>query len=135
MAIFPRSSKDAIEASQSILAALGRVNLKRAGHGQESVRVGMGIHRGKVILGTIGYQEQMQNTAISDAVNVAARLESATKNYGAQILISREALEASGISSSVKAKNLGHIELPGHLPIEVFEIVSEPKDVRFKLHR
>ena len=42
----------------------------------------MGLHRGKLMLGTIGDEDQMQTTVIADAVNLASRIEGMTKTFG-----------------------------------------------------
>jgi adenylate cyclase len=55
-----------------------------------SVRIGVGIHYGNVVLGTIGAAGRLRMTAIGDAVNFASRIESANKKYGTELLISND---------------------------------------------
>jgi class 3 adenylate cyclase len=52
------------------------------------IDIGIGLNTGMLILGTIGAANRMEGIVISDAVNLASRIESMTKNYGANLLIS-----------------------------------------------
>jgi len=61
-------------------------------HGK-SFEIGIGIHYGEVIVGAIGAPGMKRVTVIGDAVNLASRVESATKRVGARLLISEAAFE------------------------------------------
>jgi predicted ATPase/class 3 adenylate cyclase/GAF domain-containing protein/tRNA A-37 threonylcarbamoyl transferase component Bud32 len=86
MALFP-SADDALQASIDILNWLKTYNkLKKQSH-QPPIKIGIGLNSGKLILGTVGGHERMDVTVISDAVNVASRIEHATKVYHTPLLI------------------------------------------------
>ncbi len=55
---------------------------------QQPVRIGIGVHFGEVIIGEIGHPQKHQITAIGDNVNLASRMETATKKVQANILVS-----------------------------------------------
>ena len=57
---------------------------------REPIRFGIGIHGGEVIIGDIGYRDHMVFTALGDPVNVAARLQDMTKNFGVRGIVSEE---------------------------------------------
>lgn len=96
MALFPADPRFALEAALDLRAALAEYNEHRIKGGFPVIRMGIGIHWGSLMLGTIGENQRMDSTVISDTVNVASRLEGLTKKYGREILISGETVTALG---------------------------------------
>lgn len=90
IALFPQKPDDAIKSALGIRVELINYNKQRATYGYMPIKVGMGIHTGKLMLGTIGEEIRMDTTVISDTVNVASRLESLTKVKGKDLLFSKE---------------------------------------------
>ena len=97
MALFPGPAENAIDAALDLRDSLAEYNTHRLKSGYPSIRVGIGVHRGPLMLGTIGENQRMDSTVISDTVNAASRLEGLTKKFGCDILISGETVEALGI--------------------------------------
>jgi adenylate cyclase len=93
MALFPNNTEDAINAAIEILLVLKEYNKSRAIDNLLPIRVGMGLNTGNVMLGTVGEEERMDTTVISDAVNLAARLESMAKLFDIQILTTQTTIE------------------------------------------
>ena len=62
------------------------------------MRIGVGVHQGEVFCGVVGDEGRLEFTVLGEAVNVAARLEQATKTLGRSLLASREVVEAAGES-------------------------------------
>ncbi len=94
MALFPKSADDALAAALAIRNKLKELNQDRTEAGWKPVRVGIGIHTGPLMLGTIGENERMDSTVISDTVNTASRLEDLTKEMKTDIIISAECVKA-----------------------------------------
>ena len=88
MALFPESADDALQAAIAIQKEVAIYNRYRQKSGYRAIAIGIGLHRGSLMLGTIGEEQRMESTVISDAVNLASRLEELTKVYGVSILIS-----------------------------------------------
>ena len=88
MALFGGNADDAVQAGIAMLHRLTEYNQHRANSGYMPIQIGIGINTGSLMLGTVGGQNRMDSTVISDAVNLASRLEGLTKQYGASLLIS-----------------------------------------------
>ncbi|HEY9651825.1 MAG TPA: adenylate/guanylate cyclase domain-containing protein, partial [Coleofasciculaceae cyanobacterium] len=88
MALFSGSADDAVRAGIAMLEQLTDYNHHRAKLGYVPIHIGIGINTGSLMLGTVGGQNRMDSTVISDAVNLASRLEGLTKSYGVSLLIS-----------------------------------------------
>lgn len=78
----------AVKAALEMRSALAQLNTKRLSRGQTAIKIGMGIHSGPAISGTIGSTERMEYTVIGDTVNMASRIESSTKAFGTDLLVS-----------------------------------------------
>jgi len=79
---------DAVQVANTMHVALRSLNEDRRRQGRDRIDIGVGISTGVVVVGNIGSTKRMEYTVIGDSVNLASRLESATKFYGAKILIS-----------------------------------------------
>ena len=89
MAIFPESPSDAVGAAIKMQHELNELN-KSDVYNKNPISIGIGINTGMMMLGTIGEDDRMEGSVISDAVNLADRLEELTKVYKAKILISED---------------------------------------------
>ena len=78
----------AVRTSIAMLSTLETWNAQRLSVGKLPVNIGIGLNTDHVVSGNIGSQKRMDFTIIGDGVNLAARLESACKQYGAKLLIS-----------------------------------------------
>lgn len=123
MAIFPEQAEDAINASIDMLNVLSEYNTLRIQKSRDLITIGIGIHIGKVMLGTIGEEQRMESTVISDAVNLAHRLEGLTKKYGASIIVSEDTLACLKAPDNYHTRFLGEAQVKGKKrAVAVFEI-------------
>ncbi|EDN67755.1 adenylyl cyclase class-3/4/guanylyl cyclase [Beggiatoa sp. PS] len=90
MAIFSTSADDAIQGSIAMLKQLTAFNQKRQQQNLSPIGIGIGLNSGPSMLGTIGGTTRMDTTVISDAVNLASRVEELTKVYGTALLITEQ---------------------------------------------
>jgi len=88
MALFSGSADDAVKAGIGMLKTLKKYNQHRGNSGYPPIKIGIGINTGSLMLGTVGGNNRMDSTVISDAVNLASRLEGLTKEYKVPLLIS-----------------------------------------------
>ncbi len=93
MAVFPDGVDDAIQAGIVKLEQLQKYNQSRKIDGDIPLKIGIGIHVGDTMVGIIGDANRMQADALSDHVNLTARLEGLTKYYGVSLLISGDVVQ------------------------------------------
>ncbi len=93
MALFPADAENALLAAVEMHRTLHGYNAMRVERGDEAVRIGIGMNTGELMLGCIGGRNRMEGTVISDAVNLASRIEELNKIYQTRILIG-EAMRA-----------------------------------------
>ncbi len=94
MALFDDDSTDcAVKAAILMIQALDKFNHQRLQKGLPIIGTGIGIHRGTVVMGTVGFTSRIDSTVIGDAVNVASRIEGLTKQYHCNILITESVVK------------------------------------------
>lgn len=91
-----RDAHNALRACIEMRKVLAELNEKRIARGQPPINIGMGLHSGRAISGTIGSDERMEYTVIGNTVNTASRIEASTKAFGADLLVSGEVVEKVG---------------------------------------
>jgi len=96
MVLFGAPLDDPYQEEHAVLAAVEMQKELRAlctkweAEGRRTMKMGIGINSGTAVVGNIGSAERMEYTAIGDTVNLAARLESATKELGVDIIVSEQ---------------------------------------------
>jgi adenylate cyclase len=119
-----------VKASIRMMEELRLYNEQRASYNQNPIDIGIGLNTGRVVTGNIGSPKRMDYTVIGDGVNLAARLESATKQYGAHILISEFTL--AELKSSYRHRLVDNVVVKGKTePVGVYELLDYHSDESF----
>jgi adenylate cyclase len=93
-----RGCRQALNSTVAMARALDELNRVLAQDLPDPLRIGIGIHVGPVIVGEMGYGRARTLTAIGDAVNTASRLESSSKEFHAQLIVSEELASRAGVN-------------------------------------
>ncbi len=101
-----REAERAIRTARAMEAALTAHNRQRESRGLAPLQQGIGVHYGEAIAGNIGARERLQFTVVGDVVNLASRLEEATKEQGFAVLISAATVAAAARSSATATAGL-----------------------------
>ena len=113
----------AVRTAVSMMRELGQFNARRAEHGQPEIRIGIGLNTDEVVSGNIGSPKRMDYTIIGDGVNLAARLESACKQYGAEILVSEHTMRS--LRGTYRHRRIDRVVVKGKTePVWIYEILD-----------
>lgn len=113
MALFSESADDALLCAIEMVKKLEQYNIQREERKEPPIRIGIGINSGPLILGTVGNEKRMDGTVISDAVNVASRVEHLTKKYERSILITENARQQLKDPNRYLLRPLAETEIRG----------------------
>jgi class 3 adenylate cyclase len=132
MALFSENASDAINAAIEMRIKLSQFNQVMDQFGKPVINSGIGIHSGSLMLGVVGGEGRMAGTVISDAVNLAARLEGLTKLYGCSIIISQDTLISLNNPSHYNYRFLDIVKVKGKTEaVYIFEIIDgEPDEIK-----
>ena len=113
----------AVRAAIKMLTSLEEWNIEREANGQLPVHHGVGLNTGKIVSGNIGSPKRMDYTMIGDGVNLAARLESACKQYAAKLLISE--YTHSALKGTYRTRDIDEVIVKGKTePVGVYEVLD-----------
>lgn len=116
----------AVAAALTMRERLAELNRRRETRGEPPINTGVGISTGEAVAGQIGSMERLMYTVIGDSVNVAARLETLTKDYPEHpVLINGPTAEALKGRDDLVLKSLGPITVKGRAePVDVYAVVE-----------
>ena len=122
----PDKELRAVAAAIQMRMRLEQLNDRRIERGEDPIQFGIGISTGEAVAGQIGSLERLLYTVIGDAVNVAARLETLTKDYpDYHILINGQTAEGLKSHKEIVMKHLGPIQVKGRSePVEVYAVTQ-----------
>jgi class 3 adenylate cyclase len=127
MALFPKSELDAVKAALEIKACVEDFNVTLSVKNHK-LQAWMGIHFGKMIIGTIGEENRLDDTVISDTVNTSSRLEGVCEKLGKTIIISQEVMERLGAEQVLPFETirLQDVIVKGkEKPLQIYEVVEK----------
>jgi hemerythrin len=132
MALFATSADDALDAAIAMHEALRVYNQERGQAERPAIAIGIGLNTGLSMLGTVGDKSRMDGTVISDAVNLASRIESMTKDYGVGLLISEHTYYSLKKPDTYHIRFADRVRVKGkEQPQSVYEVFDiDPPDVR-----
>jgi len=132
MALFHEKVDDAIDAAIEMRYKLNQFNLDRIDQGKPTIDSGIGIHTGNLMLGVVGGEGRMDGTVISDAVNLASRLEGLSKIYRTPIIISEDTLIKLENPAKYNFRFLDIARVKGKKEaVYVFEVLDgEPEEIK-----
>jgi len=120
----------ALRAAISMISELERWNRTRIDNGLPPIDMGIGLNTDIVVSGNIGSPKRMDYTMIGDGVNLAARLESACKQYHAHILISENTFNR--LHGTYRVRDIDKVVVKGKTePVGVFEVLDYHTDISF----
>ena len=132
MGIFDESAENAIEAAISMRRVLYEYNDGRKRAGYTPIKIGIGINTGVVMLGTVGEKNRMEGSVVSDAVNLASRVEALTKLYRVGLLISDKTFLSLPDPTRYAMRIIDSVAVKGKQePVCIFELFdADPLEIR-----
>ena len=113
----------AVRAAIAMIVELWEWNVERVAKGLAAIDHGVGLNTGMVVSGNIGSPKRMDYTMIGDGVNLAARLESACKQYSARVLISE--FTKAKLKGTYKMRDIDLVVVKGKTePVGVYEVLD-----------
>jgi adenylate cyclase len=120
----------AVRAAIAMMTELQGFNSRRAADGKRPIDIGIGLNTDVVVSGNIGSPKRQDYTVIGDGVNLASRLESACKQYGAHILVSEYTIKK--LKGTYRSREIDRVVVKGKTkPVAIYEMVDFHTDDSF----
>ncbi|QGJ77676.1 adenylate cyclase CyaK [Sinorhizobium meliloti] len=136
----PDHAVHAVQAARDMLTALGDLNAeleaeaKAAGRPPKTLRIGIGINTGECVVGNMGSARRFDYSALGDAVNLASRLEGASKDYGVPLLLGERTATLAARKFAVA--ELDRITVKGRSAVSpVFTLADGASEPALERHR
>ncbi len=138
MALFGGSNTgvadDAVYGAIAMQEAIKNYNIYRKNSGYPSIVIGIGVHTGRLTLGTVGFKDRMETTVISDTVNVASRVEGLTKKFGVSVAITSSTYSRLKYPQSFLFREIDTVKVKGRdKKVTIYDIFnSDPGEIKEK---
>jgi adenylate cyclase len=113
MALFPGSAEESLAAAIEMQLSIRKFNTLQRARNLPVIKMGIGMHSGPLIMGITGDKDRLDATTISDTVNTASRIESLTKYYNADILLSEITVQQIQHTGNFHLRYLGRVQVKG----------------------
>jgi len=124
-ALFDTAPDAAVRAGIGMWHALEAFNRRSAEFGQPTLRMGVGINTGPVVLGTVGGNERLQCSVVGDPVNLASRIEQLTKLYGVRLLIGEATWRGLQQPQAFELRRIDRVAVKGKdAAVSLFEVLD-----------
>ncbi|MDA3943329.1 MAG: hypothetical protein PF694_07300 [Bacteroidetes bacterium] len=115
MALFDEKPEHALAAAIEMQECLQTFNSELIARAMKPIETGTGIHTGSLMLGMVGGEGRMEGTVISDAVNLASRIEGLTRLFGENIILSETTLNRLENPAKYQLKYLDEVKVKGRI--------------------
>ena len=125
MALFPGTPDSALQAAIAVQRAAHRFNLTRLSRNRPIIETGIGLHRGSVTLGILGHEDRRTANVVSDAANLASRIENLTGVYGIRIAASQTMVDSLAEPGRFTVRELDRLRVQGkEQPVTICEVLG-----------
>lgn len=134
MMLFLQKADDGVRAAIQVLRMVDEYNVSRKNKNRKTIKLGMGIHSGPLIMGIIGDASRTEAAVISDTVNTASRMEGLTKHFGVNFILSEATVEKLENRDKFNLRYLGKVQVKGkYQPISIYECFDGDNEEQIKL--
>jgi adenylate cyclase len=119
----PDHAERAARAALDMVRAQEALKRRLAAAGKPAFDIGIGLHAGEAVVGTVGSEQRLDYTAIGDTVNLASRVEGLTKDFQVRICVTADLAGRAG--KNFEFRELGRVQVKGRsVGVEVLELVG-----------
>jgi two-component system sensor histidine kinase ChiS len=123
LSLFLGSPMDGIQAGIEMQKVIQRYNVERLALGRLPVKVGIGMHKGPLIMGIMGNEKRLEANLVSDTVNSASRMEGLTKYYGSSLIVTEQMMDLVSDEQLFEHRSLGKVQVKGKKQaIEIYDV-------------
>lgn len=129
LALYPQKPEQAIQSSVDMLHMLRAFNDQRKQNQEKTIEIGIGIHKGPLMIGIVGEEQRLEGAVISDHVNLASRLEQMTETFGSSILVSAQTFESVQNQQQFEHRKLGMLQLnENSAPVVIYDLFEADEE-------